>query len=93
MINFLAALSELSTAIISGAGGLSKLSTECLAILRGEAQLSCFYYLHSLAFIKPTGIEGVSSSFVAKALRSVSADNEEKVDNQVGFKFKYVNGI
>ena len=74
--------------ILSGACGLSKLSTECLAILRGEAQLSCFYYLHSLAFIKPTGIEGVSSSFVAKTLKSRSAETEEKVETQVRFQYR-----
>ena len=42
----------LLTVILNGAKNLSLLAEEALALLRGEIQISCFYYLHKFAHLK-----------------------------------------
>lgn len=73
--------------IQGGAVELSKLADECIAILRGETQVSCFHYLLPLSHMRFSEIENTRGSFVARSLKSYSGEEERAraaVESEVG---------
>ena len=61
--SFTEASSQLLQSVSGGLHDLVRIAEEALGILRGEAQVSCFYFLHRMAHLKSlSGLEGVASS-------------------------------
>ena len=80
-------MTQLCTSVQGGAQELSKLADECIAILRGETQVSCFHYLQALSTMRFSEIENTRGSFVARSLKSYSGDEERTratVESEVG---------
>jgi hypothetical protein len=60
---FSEASAQLLQSVSGGLNDLVRIAEEALGILRGEAQVSCFYFLHRMAYLKTlSGLEGVASS-------------------------------
>ena len=80
-------MAQLCSSVQGGAQELSKLADECIAILRGETQVSCFHYLQALSTMRFSEIENTRGSFVARSLKSYSGDEERAraaVESEVG---------